>query len=162
MLGKGLAAWGAPARAQHCWAPARNALEGGWRVPHAKTPQPFMNPVSQAGLQPRGHRQSVLLAPNDSSGAATVSPQLLSLPDPSEQRWQGIRAKNEQTLEFSAARSPPARSLQQLLVHRCLSFTCSPCAGKGSEHQTGHRDICGSRKNTGRKGSTPNCQGLKS
>lgn len=62
----------------------------------------------------------MLLKSSDSSGAATVPPQLLSLAAPSEQQQEGIRAKNEVTLGFLAARSPPARSLQQLLVHRCV------------------------------------------
>lgn len=77
-------------------------------------PHPLMHPISKPGLQPWGDRQSMLLESNNSSGAARVSPQLLSLADPSEQLQDGIRAKNEVTWDF------PAQSLQQLLVHRCL------------------------------------------
>lgn len=40
------------------------------------------------------------------------------LADPSEQQREGVRGKNEATLDFLATRSPPAQSLQ-LLVHRC-------------------------------------------
>lgn len=92
---------------------------GGW-FHIQRHPQPLMHPISKPGLQPREGRQSMLLGSRDSSGAARVSPQLLSLADPSEQLQEGIRAKNEVTSHFWAGRSPPAQSLQQLLVHRCL------------------------------------------
>lgn len=62
----------------------------------------------------------MLLKSSDSSGAATVPPQLLSLAAPSEQQQEGIRAKNEVTL--GSQKSPStvraaAPGAQMCLIH---------------------------------------------
>lgn len=127
-------------------------------------PHPLMHPLSKPGLQLWEDRQSVLL---ESSTAEGNQPLLTtSAPCRSFRATQeGIRAKNEVTLDFWAARSPLSRSLQQLLMHRFNSpahqgkgLSTRPATGTSVKQWLNGEN----RNNTGNKGSTPNCLGLKS
>lgn len=168
MLRKGLAAWAAAVHAQHSWAPTLAALERGWMVSHPKTPTPLNAFHIQTRAAASGRQGVHAAGIQQQQWGNQVSPQLLSLADPSEQWHEGIRAKSEVTLHFSAARSPQHGP--------CSSSWCADVSNSPAHHVQGKglstRLATGtsvrqwqngeSRKNTGKKGSTPNCLGLKS